>query len=361
MKRSILVSMVAMSLWACGPDGVATVEQEDSEVDGLETYDAELTSTSRSQTWLPLASGNSWRYRSAAGAGRTITVQQMGENMALVSGLYAQPIWLGMSSATGTTLNQWANSKWEPLVRFGYSTTTWKTNTTVCKGLVGKRASTGTTFITPAGRFTDTRTIAFAQVSTPSTMCAAPAFTELTFVPNVGLVSFKTGTNLRYNLVSATLGGVEFPADPDAELTAKVVLDKASYVSLPNTIQCITTPCPGNAQTADAKVELQLKNTGSTSASWQFATGCQFDVELVSSTGRVVRRLSDTRTCSFATSSLTLGAGQSKVFAATLPLADKEGLQLSGTYTVRAKLIPSSNASTAPSATGSFQVTVLAP
>jgi len=184
----------------------------------------------------------------------------------------------------------------------------------------------------------------------------------VTFASNVGLVSFKTGRGERFNLASAKVNGVSFPvAAPSANVDAKVVLDKASYTSFPNTIQCITTPCPSNAQTAEANVEFQLKNLGSDSQTWQFSTGCQFDVELVSMTGRVVRRLSDGRACSFSLTSLTLGAGQSKVFSAKMPLLDKDGLQLSGTYTVRAKLIPSSNASTAPSATGSFDVTVLVP
>jgi hypothetical protein len=266
-----------------------------------------------------------------------------------------------MTSDTSTTLQQWNGSAWESLVRFGFSTTTWKTNNTTCKGLVGKRASTGTVVTTTAGSFSDTRTISFAQVSTPTTLCGTPAFTELTFAANVGLVSFKSGTNQRYNLVSATVGGVSIPVAAQSDLSARVVLDKASYESLPNTIQCIRAPCSSNAVTAEAKVELQLKNLGSTSATYQFATGCQFDVELVSSSGRVVRRLSDSRSCTFATSSLTLGAGQSKVYAASIPLADSTGLQLDGNFTVRAKLTPSSNASTAPSATSTLSVEVLAP
>ena len=140
-----------------------------------------------------------------------------------------------------------------------------------------------------------------------------------------------------------------------------MTLDQASYVSIPNTIRCITTPCPSNAQTASAKVSFELKNTGTASKTWQFSSGCQFDVELVSAAGRVVRRLSDDRSCSFATSSVTLGAGQSKSYSASLPLEDTAGLQLDGPYTVKAKLIPSSGASAAPTASGSLSVEVLIP
>lgn len=362
MNRSILVSLVAMSLWACGPDAMAVVGEDAAEVDGTETYDAELTSSSRTSTWFPMQTGNTWTFRNSAGTTRTVTLTQVGDNMGLLTGLFAEPTWVGMASDTATTLQQWGGSAWEPLVRFGYATTTWKTNSTVCKGLVGKRASTGSSYTTAAGTFADTRTIAYAQVSSPTTLCAPQAVSELTFVPNVGIVTFKTGNGQRFNLVSATVGGKSIPVVADSsDVSAKVVLDRVNYTSYPNTIQCITTPCPSNAQTAEAKVELQLKNTGSTSASWQFSTGCQFDVELVSSTGRVVRRLSDGRSCTFALSSLTLGAGQSKVFSANIPLADKDGLQLSGAFTVRAKLIPSSNTASAPTATSSLNVTVLTP
>jgi hypothetical protein len=65
--------------------------------------------------------------------------------------------------------------------------------------------------------------------------------------------------------------------------------------------------------------------------------------------------------CTFSLTSLTLGAGQSKVFSTKIPLEDRDGLQLSGWYTVRAKLIPSSNASSAPTASEKLNVTVLTP
>ena len=101
--------------------------------------------------------------------------------------------------------------------------------------------------------------------------------------------------------------------------------------------------------------------TGTVSKTWQFSTGCQFDVELVSTSGTVVRKLSEGRACTFALTSLTLATGQSKVYTATIPLADRNNLQLDGTYSVRAKLIASSNTTAAPSATGSLSVSVLVP
>lgn len=358
MNHRLCAVLVALSLCACGPDSSAMVG-EDFESDGIETYDAELTSSSQSTTWLPFASGNSWTFKSSTGVTRTVQLSQVSDDMGLLTGLFERPVWVGLTTDTSTTLQMWSGSAWVPFIRFGYATTTWRTSSQVCTGLVGRRLTTGGSYTTPAGTFTDTRTIGFAQISDPVTLCAPQAFGELTFVPNVGLVSFKTGQNVRFNLVSARVGGRTIPAPASADITASVRLDKASYVSIPNTIRCITTPCSSNAQTAEARVTFELRNTGTTAKTYDFSTGCQFDVELVSSSGTVVRRLSEGRACTFALTSLTLTAGQSKSYTATIPLEDRTGLQLDGTYSVRAKLIPSSG--TAPSATGSLSVDVLVP
>jgi hypothetical protein len=361
MKNLLLVPLVALSLFACGPDAVALVGDDDGELDGTEAYDAALTSTSRSTTWLPFEEGNSWTFRSTAGSTRTVTLTEVHDGVAKLSGLFPEPVYVGLTSGTSTTLQQWTGSGWVPLVRFGYASTSWRTSSAACTGLVGKRTATGALVTTAADSFQDTRTIGFAQVSSPTMLCAAPAFNELTFAANVGLVAFRTGTNQRFTLVSAKVNGKVFPVPASADVTARVTLDQASYTSMPNTIRCVTAPCASNAQTAIAKVSFSIMNAGTTSRTWQFSTGCQYDVELVSMAGTVVRRLSEGRSCTYALSSLTLGAGQSKSFVVSMPLEDRNGLQLDGTYTVRAKLIPSGSSSPALSASTSLPVQVLAP
>ena len=98
MNRSILVSIVTLSMFAaCGPDAMAVVG-DDSELDGTESYDAELTSTSRTSTWFPLQNGNSWTFKTAAGTTRTVSVSDASEGMALVTGLFANPTWVGLAS-----------------------------------------------------------------------------------------------------------------------------------------------------------------------------------------------------------------------------------------------------------------------
>src|SRR3990167_626284 len=110
MKRSILLSLVAVSLFACGPDALAVVGEDDTELDGTETYDAELTSTSRSKTWFPFQNGNTWTFKNSAGASRTVSLSQVEENMGLLTGLFANPVWVGLTSNGSTTLMMWTGS-----------------------------------------------------------------------------------------------------------------------------------------------------------------------------------------------------------------------------------------------------------
>lgn len=360
MNRLLTPALVSLSLLACGPDAVAQLGDDASD-DSVEVFEGELTSTSRSQIWFPLANGNEWTFTSSTGTTRVVKMSQVADGMGVVTGLFAQPTWVGVTSPSATVMYLWNGQAWVPWLRFGYSRSQWKTSSAVCSGLVGQRTSTGTVIATEAGSFSDTRVIGFSPVSSPTVRCAPPPVVEVSFQANVGLVGFRTGPGEVFSLTRAVVGGKSFPSPQAASVTTKVSLDQPGYESYPNTIQCITTPCPSNAQTAVAKVTFELRNTSSTAQSWQFSTGCQFDVELVSASGRIVRRLSDDRMCTFALSSLTLNPGQSRSFVGNLTLEDANGLQLDGTFTVRARLIPSSNAATAPSATTSLKVAVLTP
>ena len=213
------------------------------------------------------------------------------------------------------------------------------------------------TVVTPAGAFVDTRTISVEQVPHPTALCTPPAISELTFAAGVGLVAFRTGRGERFALRSATVDGKPVPAAAGA-VTATLTLDKASYTNTPNTIRCVTTPCPGNERTAVAKVAFTVANGSASSQTWSFRTGCQLEVELVSASGLVVKRLSDDRVCTMALTSVTLAPGQRRTWSAELPLADRDGLQLDGSYIARARLIPSSNPGAAPVASSAFTVRI---
>jgi hypothetical protein len=327
-------------------------------VDDVETVEGELTASNRAATWLPMQEGNRWTFASSVSS-RTVTLTNVGGGMALLTGLFEQPTWVGVASDSSTTLLMWNGVKWVPFVRFGYARTSWTMGEGACTTFNVRRAGTGVRVATPAQDFTDTRVIAFEQKPDPVVRCMPPAFTELTFVPRVGLVAFKTGRGERFALVSAQVNGVSLPADA---VTARLTLDAERYTSKPNTIVCITTPCPSNAETAVAKVHFTVTNTSSRTQVFRFNTGCQFDVEAVSASGRVVARLSERRFCTFALTTLQLEPGESATYDADFTLEDSNGLQLDGDFTLRAFLTTSSGAmGTRPSASAPLSVRVVHP
>ncbi|MBL8918330.1 MAG: hypothetical protein JNJ54_05680 [Myxococcaceae bacterium] len=357
--RALFASLVSVVVVACGPDAQLLVDAQDVDTDeAVATAENELTSSSRVSVWFPSATGNTWTYEASTGS-RTIRLANVGDGMAEVFGLSTSSTWVGVSSSSGNTLMRWDEGAgtWTSWLRFGFASTPWSVGTAPCTGAKYRRSATGTTTNTPAGAFADTRTIAIEQIPSKTALCAPPAFSELTFAANVGLVAFKTGRGERFVLKSATVGGKPLPAGGNT-VSASLTLDKAAYVSTPNTIRCITTPCPSNEQTAVAKATFTVTNGSGASQTWSFRTGCQFDLELVAASGLVVKRLSDERACTMALTSVTLAPGQSRTWSADVVLSDRDGLQLDGSYTARARLIPSSNVSGAPTASRSFSVRI---
>lgn len=358
MRTTVL--SLCLFVVACGPDSASLGEAVDSDTDeAVATTESELTTSSRASTWFPMAEGNVWTYESSTGATRTLRLTSVADSMGELWGMTpGGSVWVGTSGATSNTLMQWNGTAraWVSWLRFGFASTPWTMGTEACTGSRMRRASTGAAVTTPAGAFSDTRTIAVEQIPSTTALCAPPAYTELTFAAGVGLVAFRTGRNERFVLKTATVAGKRLPA-LGGSVTAALRLDRTTYSSRPNTIRCITTPCPGNEVTAVAKASFTVTNGTSSPQTWSFRSGCQLEVELVASSGLVVKRLSDDRACTMALTQVTLAPGENRSFTADLPLADRDGLQLDGTFTVRARLIPSGGAA-APSATSSLTVRV---
>lgn len=350
MKQLAMVGLCALSLWSCGPDAEAFI--------GDGEFDADVTqgelSSNRARSWLPLQAGNEWRFTSGTST-RAVQVLYSDADMALVSGLFDGAVWLGTTSSSSPNLLVWDGSAWQPLVRFGYASTTWKVGEGACTGLKARRTATGAVVDTALRTFEDTRTIGYEQLSDPRVLCAPPALKQLVFAANVGLVSFTTGRGETFTLTSARVAGKAVQGD---QVTATLRLDKSSYVSKPNTIRCITTPCPTNEETAVAKLAFELRNTGTTTVRYDFRTGCQLDVEVYSAEGRLMRQLLEGRSCTMALTSLTLAPGQTKTLQTDLDLADALGQQLEGTFKVRAFLIDGANR---PQAQAAFSVRIVTP
>jgi hypothetical protein len=352
-----VVAALSTMLAGCGPDEGS---MEHASGDENTTVSDALTSSSAASTWFPLRAGNTWSFKSNLGATRTISLSQVSQNQATVTGLYAQPAQFSVLSSTSPTLQRWAFGVWEPLIRFGYSNSAWTTSQVPCRGLTVSRSETGSVVNVPAGSFSDTRTIEFEWVANPLVRCVALEIGSMTFQAKVGLVRFETGRGEVFELVSATVNGAQYPDSALTDLEAKVDLDEASYVSLPNTNECRTMPCVSNARTAAASIQLEVKNKGRLARRFTLSSSCPWDVEILNAAGAVVRRLSDGRVCAAVASSVTLGPGQTRMYSARIPLAASNGTQLSGEYTARARWLPTG----APAVEGVsrvFRVTVLPP
>jgi hypothetical protein len=359
--RPLTASVVALVLCACGPDAGALLHSEDVDTDEVTTVttESELTTVNRADLWSPMNEGNSWSFESTTGASRSMRMSSVVGGIAELKGLTPASMWVGVSAPSSSTLMQWdaTSARWRPWLRFGFSNSTWTMGAAPCTGAHLHRSATGALVSTPAGDFADTRTIAVEQIPSTTAFCAPPTFTELTFAAGVGLVAFRTGHGERFVLKSATVAGKRLPA-ASTGVTASLTLDATSYISKPNTIRCITTPCPSNEETAVAKARFTVTNGSPTSVSWVFRSGCQFDVELVASSGLVVKRLSDDRPCTLSLTSVTLAPGQSRTWNADVALVDRDGLQLDGAFSARARLIPSSATVSAPFATRALVVRV---
>jgi hypothetical protein len=280
--------------------------------------------------------------------------------MAWLAGLSSAGEWTATSADYPNTLYKWddVSYAWTPYFRFGYAVTPWKVGSGACNTFTAKRSATDATVVTPAGTFASARSISFTMVTQPNVRCAMPAFSEVTFAPNVGPVMVKTAAGDKYVLKSANVNGTVYPKAVSGAAKGALRADKSSYTNQSNTIRCITTPCPSNEVTAVAKLTYTVTNTGTSAQTWQFSSGKQFDVDVVNSAGKVVKRWSDGRMFTMALSTFTLAPGASKTFTAEIELKDTNGVQLSGAYSVKAYLVPRLTSPTAAAQT-SLSVTVL--
>jgi|CXWL01.1.fsa_nt_gi hypothetical protein len=349
MKLTPFVLCVA-AMCSCGPNTAFLSSPVDAELeDDTASTSSELVSNSAA-VWFPIKEGNTWTLQAPSGESRTVTFGDVIGGVGYLGGLDR---WLGTFSSAPNSLYSWSEDTetWEPFIRFGYAVTTWSWGHGACNAYTVKRAAGSGPLTTPAGTFSDVRTIAFERKPSPTARCLPPAFTALTFAPHVGLIAIET-YDAKFLLTSAKVNGKPIPSPTG--IKGSLRFDKSTYVNQPNTIRCITTPCPSNEVTAIAKATYTVTNAGPNSVTFQFNTGCQFDIALVDSAGKTVRSLSDDRACTQALTNFTLTKGQSKVFSAQLPLANDDG-QLLGDFTAKAKLLPR-NASPNAAAVTSFTV-----
>lgn len=291
-------------------------------------------------TWFPMEEGNEWTFAGDQGSVHTIRVEYRDGNLMWVSGLRKAPTWFGHSAAYPNNLYVWNEGAqtWGYHSRFGFLYTPWlyQPSTNPCERYRGERVDSGVEVKTPAGVFSGARTIGYTYLTPKDKLCP-PLFgmRSITYAPDVGPVRFvSSATNETFLLTHARVGETELPVAPVSDLRVEVSSNAASYVNVPNTIRCITWPCPSNAVTAEAVFTLDVTHTATTSRTYTFSSGQQFDFELIDQNGKVVKAWSDDRGFTQALTYLTFGAGETARFTGTVSLEDRQGQQLEGTYTV---------------------------
>jgi len=142
-----------------------------------------------------------------------------------------------------------------------------------------------------------------------------------------------------------------YPPPAGAGIVGALQLDQNMYTNQPASVWC--PPCTTNnppcmlpcyfmeEKTAVAQFTFEVTNQYSTPRTFQFSSGQQFDLELSDETGRVVTAWSDDKMFVQMLTSFTLESGETKAFTADLPLQDRWGQQLNGTYGARAFLTTS--------------------
>lgn len=344
MTRELVASAVlAASLVACGAPDSTLQHRADMPGDHEVGESAGELHANAAATWFPMAEGNEWTFQGEKGTVHTIRVELRDGNLMWVSGLREVPTWFGHSATYPNNLYVWNDEYqgWSYHTRFGFQYTSWIYQPSgACERYQAKRDVTGVRVQTPAGEFSGARTVAYTLLTPKDALCA-PRFgmRSITFAPDVGPVRFVSfTTNETFVLTQATIGGKAFPAAP-AGVAVRVSSDEATYVNVANTIRCITYPCPSNAVTAEATFTLEVTNNGTTPRTFEFSTGQHFDFELVDANGKVVKAWSDDRGFIQAVTQMTLGAGATKRYTGAVMLEDRDGLQLDGTYTVRARFL----------------------
>ena len=142
-----------------------------------------------------------------------------------------------------------------------------------------------------------------------------------------------------------------FPPPVGAGIVATLQADQAVYTNQPAAWWC--PPCVTNSppcmlpcyltkeETAVARFSFQVANEYRLTRTFIFFSGQQFDVEIMDQTGRVVVAWSDGKLFTQSLTALSLDPSQTTTFTADVPLKDREGQQLDGTYEVRAFLTTS--------------------
>jgi hypothetical protein len=136
-----------------------------------------------------------------------------------------------------------------------------------------------------------------------------------------------------------------YPPPVGARMVATLEADQNVYTNQAGTVWC--PPCVTNSPpcmlpcyllgrtTAVARFSFQVSNQYPVARTFEFPSSQQFDIELIDQTGDVVAAWSDSQVFAQGQTSFTLEPGQTVTFIGDIPLNDRNGQQLNGTYQAR--------------------------
>ena len=165
----------------------------------------------------------------------------------------------------------------------------------------------------------------------------------------------------------AQFNGQTFPPPVGGGIVATLQADQDLYINQPAEFWC--PPCTTNVppcmlpcyltneeKTAMARFTFTVQNEYNHPRVFQFASGQQFDLEIIDQAGRVVAAWSDDKFFIQSPTFFALGPGESAMFTADMSLKDRDGQQLYGPYQVRAFLTTSGSL---PRVEASSQIAVM--
>ncbi len=314
-----------------------------------------------SETWFPLWEGNEWIFHSGTQEVRVATDYQDGDDLFYLTGFMGKDMWVYQDALSPTYYSriQFWNADaaaWKDLLRFEKANNVaWSVNLTggACDTYSVQRTATNVTSTTPVGTFTGSRSYSLGLVPEMTARCMPSPMNSVIFAPTVGPVEFTSTAGAKYKRIGGYVDGTNYtiPAPKktvtSSGIQATLSLSAGRYNNQPNTIACITQPCPSNQVNANASLTLTVKNTSTSSKTFQFADGQPYNFTISDATGTAIAKWTDDHT-PIGVTSLTLAPGQSKTWTTSMAMLDVNDVQLAGFYTVRGWMVGSTATPSVP-------------
>lgn len=328
MNRVLVGCLVAVAM-GCG----AGVEER-LEVEASATAEKPIRYDQQLADLLPMLPGNHWEL-AGLNSDSQIRVEERTETGVRFSGLTRSgDLWLNIDEHAPNTILalNLDSEQWGPFLRLDRRSWVFRASNAACDRFRVTRLD-DQMVATGVGQFS-AKAFRFEVLAPANVRCEAPAFDKLLLSQDVGpvtVVAAGAEATLQHAMIKDTV--LHHTMMPTA-----LLMEQTEFVNKANTIRCVTQPCPTNEVTATAKFALTVTNAEAHMHQCEFRTGKQQDFELINHAGEVVKAWSDGRSFLKEPTAIAFDPGQRRSLEGELELTDRNGVQLDGTYTVRASM-----------------------